>query len=189
MEKNKFFTISNILSLVRVLFIPLFYVLYLNTNFYLDGDYPIYAILIFILSCVLDILDGMFTRRYKLNTLEKVLKPVTNKVFRNAILMAFTIKGVMPLFVVILLGTIDLITLALGTYLLTKKIVFQANTFGKITTIIMNISLFSCFFKIVIYPYNLVLVLISIAMVLTSLIIYIVSFYKLYNLTSINKKI
>lgn len=182
MEKNKVLTKSNFLSLVRIILIPIFIVFFLFDNFYLDGSYPIYAILVFIFACVLDILDETSKETPNSTNFEKVLDPIIDKIFRNAVTIMSVIKGILPLFVAILLGAIDLITLVLGTYLFSKKIVFKANTFGKITTIVTSISLFSCFLKVVIYPINLILMLISIAMIIISLITYIVKFYKLYNI-------
>lgn len=184
MKQNKLFTLPNILALIRVLLIPIFIVFYLNQTFYLDGGYPLYAILVFILACVLDVVDGMVARKYNSTTLlGKVLDPAADKLFRNGVLIAFTIKNVMPLYIVIILGVIDLVSIGLGIFLLTKKIVIKANMLGKITTIVMSVSLFSCFLSDVIYPWNLVLVLISVTMALISLIVYIVYFYKMYNLT------
>lgn len=186
MEKKKIFTTPIILNLIKVFLIALFFVFYLVDIFYLDGGYPLYAILVFIIISILDILNNLNLRNnFPKSTFEKILEPINSRIFRNGVLIAFTIKGVMPLFVVIILGVIDIITLVLGAYLLTKKIIFQANILGKITNVIMSISLFSCFFSMAIYPWNLILVLIGVAMVLITLIVQIVKFYKLYNLTRI----
>lgn len=183
MEKKKVFTTNNIFNVIKIILIALFFVFYLSDKFYLDGDYPIYAIFVFILICFLDILNNLNSKNYTTKTnFEKVFGPITNILFRNSVLIAFNLKNVLPLYVVLILGITDLITLILGTYLLTKKIIFKSHSFSKITTIVMNISLFSCFFKVAIYPFNLIFVLISVAMVLVSLLIYILKFHKLYNL-------
>lgn len=188
MGKKNVFTISNILNLFKVIFIALFFVFYLTPTFYLDGGYPIFAILIYFLIGAIDIFINFNSKSYTTkNNFEKILDPVMNRVFRNSILIAFTINGAMPLYATIILGTIDLVSLILGGYLLTKKIVFHANLFGKITAYVMYFSLFSCFFSIAIFPWNIVAVLTSTAMVLVTLIIYIVKFFKLYNSTQIEK--
>lgn len=188
MEKQKKITIFDILSFIKIILIALFMIFYLTPIFYLDGSYPIFAILVFIIYCVLDIITEMNSKQYNLNNFQKVLSPIINKLFRNLVLIAFVINKVMPLFTIIILATIDLITLILGAYLLSKKIIFQANILGKVATVFMSISLFSCFFSVTIYPWNLVLILISTAIVLSSLIFHIVKFYKLYNFTPLNSK-
>lgn len=178
MKKN--LTVANFLTLLRILLVPIFLVLYLDQTFYLEG-FPLFAVLVFLLAFCLDVLDGMIARKTNTVTdLGKVLDPLADKILRLSVLCAFMINNVMPLYMFLILLFIDLISIVLGAILYVKKIVVKSNIFGKITTVIMSLSLFLCFFHNVIKPYDLVAVIVSIVLVLLTLIQYLVKYYKIY---------
>ena len=68
--KDEILTVPNLLSLFRILLIPIFVWLYMSQEDYF------YAALIVVLSGITDILDGFIARRFNLITrLGKVLDP------------------------------------------------------------------------------------------------------------------
>jgi CDP-diacylglycerol--glycerol-3-phosphate 3-phosphatidyltransferase len=185
MKKN--LNTANLITIFRIMLIPVFMVFYLNTNFYYE-KLPLYAILVFLLAFFSDVIDGMIARsRNQITTLGKVLDPLADKLLRLSVLCAFMIKGVLPLYLFIILVVLDTIAIVTASILYFKKIVIPANIVGKITTIFMSLSLFSCFFHNSIKPVDFILVIISLVMVLITIIQYFVKFYLLYK--SVGKKI
>lgn len=172
---------ANLISIFRIILIPIFLVFYLNTNFYYE-NFPLFAILIFLLAFFSDILDGMIARsKNQTTTLGKVLDPLADKLLRINVLCAFMIKKVLPIYFFVILVVLDLLSIITASILYCKKIIIPANFLGKITTIFMGLSLFSCFFHNFIKPVDFILIVISLVLVLITIIQYFVKFFMLYN--------
>ena len=78
--KIKVFTIPNILSMFRIVLIPLFIWLYVNRN---DRE----AFVILILSGVTDVFDGFIARRFgMISAVGKALDPISDKLTQVAVL-------------------------------------------------------------------------------------------------------
>ena len=78
-KKNQFFTIPNLLSLVRLAMIPLLLWLYLEKREYL------WTAVVVVLSGATDIVDGIIARKYDLiSDLGKALDPVADKLTQIA---------------------------------------------------------------------------------------------------------
>ena len=179
MKKN--LTIPNLLSLLRIILVPFFLVFYLNKTFYYEG-FPLCAVLVFLLAFTLDVLDGLIARKTNtITNLGKVLDPLADKILRLSIIFGFMLNNVLPLYMFIILLTFDLISIVVGAVLYKNKIVVKANIVGKITTVIMSLSLFSCFFHNTIKPYDLIAVMTSILLVLFTLVQYFIKYYKIYS--------
>lgn len=179
MKKN--LNTANLISIFRIMLIPVFMIFYLNTYFYFE-NFPLYAILVYLLAFFSDVLDGMIARnKNQVTTLGKVLDPLADKLLRICVLLAFMIKGVLPFYFFIILTVLDLLSIVTATILYFKKIVIPANIVGKFTTIFMSLALFSCFFHNFIKPVDFILVIIALVLVVVALIQYAVKFFKAYN--------
>lgn len=183
MKKN--LNAANIITIFRILLIPIFMVFYLDKSFYYY-NFPLWAILIYLLAFFSDVLDGFIARNTNnITTLGKVLDPLADKLLRLCVLCAFMINRVLPLFLFIILLVLDFASIITGSILYFNKIVIPANIVGKLTTIFMSIALFSCFFHNIIAPVDLVFVIIAIVLVLITIIQYVIKFFKLYKDVSI----
>ena len=171
---------ANLITIFRIILIPIFMVLYLNKNFYYAG-FPLYAMLIFLLAFFSDVLDGFIARSKGLITpIGKVLDPLADKLLRLSCLCAFMINQVLPFYLFIILLVLDLVSISVGIYLYYKQIIIPANIVGKITTIFMGLSLFSCFFHNFIGPVDLILIIISLVMVFITILQYFIKYLKMY---------
>lgn len=178
---KKRYNIANLITIFRIILIPIFLVFYLNQNFYYE-KFPLAAILVFLLAFFSDVIDGMIARsKNQITTLGKVLDPLADKLLRLSVICAFMINGVLPLYLFIILIVLDIFSIIAGTILYIKKIVIPANIIGKITTVFMSLSLFSCFFHNAIKPVDFILVVISLVLVFVSIIQYFIKFILLYN--------
>ena len=95
MKNRKINTIPNLLSLLRLLMVPLFVWLYA-----VRGDNPL-AIVVLAVSGITDILDGQIARRFGMTSdLGKILDPIADKVTQGAVLICLLVRFpamVMPL--------------------------------------------------------------------------------------------
>ena len=75
--KKDIFSIPNMLSLFRILLIPVYIAIYCNAN--QPDDYYL-AAMILAVSCMTDLVDGKIARQYDMvTTLGKILDPVADK--------------------------------------------------------------------------------------------------------------
>jgi CDP-diacylglycerol--glycerol-3-phosphate 3-phosphatidyltransferase len=92
---DRVLTIPNLISLLRLLGVPLFLWLVLGPK--ADG----YAFLVLALSGLTDYLDGKIARRYGLTSrLGALLDPLADRLYIAATLIGFTIRGIVPVWLV-----------------------------------------------------------------------------------------
>jgi cardiolipin synthase (CMP-forming) len=192
---KEIFYISNLLSLSR-------FVLLTVIVYFLITDNYIFASVFIVLLWLTDVLDGYIARkRNEISDFGKIIDPVADKISVVTISLLLLHKGLLPLwFFLIILGR-DLIILAAGFYIKKKyKVVLQSNWIGKLTVFIVGLTLLNIilihgltapgmnnFFSYHIEKLELylnVLILISIAMSVFSLVSY---FKKFANIILINK--
>lgn len=88
--KKEIFTIPNLLSLFRLLLIPVYMTIYLNAA--QTKDY-IAAAVILAISCLTDMVDGKIARKYNMiSTVGKVLDPIADKVTQFTLIICLSIK-------------------------------------------------------------------------------------------------
>ena len=88
--RNEILTIPNLLSLFRLLLIPVYMTIYLNAS--QTRDYVV-AALILAISCLTDMIDGKITRKFNMiTTFGKFLDPVADKVTQFTLIICLSIK-------------------------------------------------------------------------------------------------
>ena len=138
--KKEIFTIPNILSLFRLVLIPVYAYIYLtakeNSQFFLAGA-------IMAVSCMTDMIDGKIARKYNMiSTLGKILDPLADKITQFTLTLCLSLKypvlrNVLALFVVK-----EVFQLTLGIINLRKgKMLPGALLAGKICTTVLFVSL------------------------------------------------
>ena len=138
--KKEIFTVPNLLSLFRLLLIPVYATVYLNAT----QDYQfVLAGVILAVSCLTDMIDGKIARKYNLiTTLGKILDPLADKLTQLTLTVCLSMKypvlyPVRGLFVVK-----ELFQLVLGVVFLRKgKMLPGALMAGKVCTTVLFISL------------------------------------------------
>ena len=89
-RKKEIFTIPNLLSLFRLVLIPVYVTIYLRAA--TPGEY-ILAGSILTLSCLTDVLDGMIARRFHMvSQVGKVLDPVADKATQFTLTLCLSVK-------------------------------------------------------------------------------------------------
>ena len=138
--KKEIFSIPNILSLFRLLLIPVYATIYLNAT---EHDQYILAGVILAVSCLTDMIDGKIARKYNMiTTLGKILDPLADKLTQLTLTVCLSLKypvlyPVLGLFVIK-----ELFQLVLGVVFLRKgKMLPGALMAGKVCTTILFVSL------------------------------------------------
>ena len=138
--KKEIFTIPNLLSLFRLVLIPVYASVYLtateNYQFILAGA-------ILAVSCLTDMIDGKIARKYNMiTTLGKVLDPFADKLTQLTLTICLSMKYPVLYPVLGLFVLKELFQLVLGVVFLRKgKMLPGALMAGKVCTTVLFISL------------------------------------------------
>ena len=98
--KKEIFTIPNLLSLFRLLLIPVYMTIYLNATE--TRDY-ISAAVILAISCLTDLVDGKIARKFNMiSTVGQLLDPIADKVTQFTLILCLSIKFPVLLHLVVL---------------------------------------------------------------------------------------
>lgn len=139
--------IPNLLTILRIFLVPI----YLCISFSNLDNSLLLSGLVFILAGITDVLDGRIARKYDLITnLGIVLDPIADKMMIFAVLITFTIKGLIPHWILFIMG-IKEISMILGggiLYLFKGKQVIPSNIYGKIATVAFYTATLSMVFNI-----------------------------------------
>lgn len=88
--KKEIFTIPNLLSLFRLVLIPVYVVLYLNAE--TAADYAVAAAVLAV-SCLTDMVDGKIARHFNMvSTVGKVLDPIADKATQFSLLLCLGLE-------------------------------------------------------------------------------------------------
>lgn len=140
--KKDIFTIPNMLSLFRLLLIPVYVVIYLRAtepvHYYIAGG-------ILAVSCLTDMIDGKIARHFNMiSTVGKILDPLADKVTQFTLILCLSIRyQYLPLWIVVGLFVLkESFQLIAGILALRKgKMLTGALITGKISTTVLFISL------------------------------------------------
>lgn len=132
--------IPNILTVFRLFLIPVFvYVFFSNTQAHLQ-----WAVVVFLTAGVTDVLDGYIARKYKLVTkVGMVLDPLADKLMLLTVLTCLFIAHMIPAWVLSVILLKELFMIVKGTLLYRTGVVIPANKFGKASTLLFYISIFT----------------------------------------------
>lgn len=139
--KKEVFTIPNLLSMFRLILIPVYIIIYLRAqdtkDYYIAGG-------ILAVSCLTDLIDGQIARRFNMITnLGKFLDPLADKLTQFALILCLALRYNFLWFVVGLFFVKESFQLIAGAYrVLKKKTMLKGALFsGKICTTVLFISL------------------------------------------------
>ncbi|MEG1560374.1 MAG: CDP-alcohol phosphatidyltransferase family protein [Clostridia bacterium] len=161
--------IPNILSAIRILMIGVFIYFFVNVNY-------VACLITYIIAFLTDLLDGYLARRNNwISDLGKVLDPLADKLMLITALVCFTVAGWVPLWLLILVVSKELLMILGGMFLYKKKIVVYADWFGKTAAGLFNggvvLTLLAGFFPFL-YPYNIVVLVIALGSAIVALFHY-----------------
>lgn len=132
---NRIFTVPNLISVIRLCLVPVYFVLLLN-------GYDIMATFLFALAAGTDWIDGQIARRTNsVSRLGQLLDPAVDRVLMLAGVAGLFIVGRLPLWIILVVFARDLGLLAGGAFLLKRYRVRVAVVFpGKVATTFLFIG-------------------------------------------------
>lgn len=138
--KKDLLTIPNLLSLFRLLLIPIYMVIYLNAE---DLTDHCIAAGILAVSCLTDAIDGKIARHFNMiSTIGKILDPLADKATQFTLIVCLAIKNPVLWTLVVLFVIKESFQLIAGYLTLRKgKMLTGALLAGKICTAVLFVSL------------------------------------------------
>lgn len=138
--KKEIWTIPNLLSLFRLLLIPVYVTIYLNAKE--ASDYYL-AAMILAVSCLTDLIDGKIARHYNMiTTVGKILDPLADKLTQFALILCLSMKYAILWYLVGLFVVKESFQLIAGGVNLKRgRVLKGALMSGKICTTVLFISL------------------------------------------------
>ena len=138
--KKDVFTIPNMLSLFRLVLIPVYISIYLKArdmyDYLLAGG-------ILVVSCLTDMIDGKIARHFNMiSTLGKILDPLADKFTQFSLIICLSIRHPVLRYVVVLFFVKEMIQSIIGlVHLRRGKMLPGALMAGKICTTVLFVSL------------------------------------------------
>ncbi|HHU55499.1 MAG TPA: CDP-diacylglycerol--glycerol-3-phosphate 3-phosphatidyltransferase, partial [Acholeplasmataceae bacterium] len=150
--------VPNILTIFRLFLIPIYLLVFYSS---IDNNLW-YAIGIFLLASVTDIVDGFIARKFNAITkIGQLLDPLADKLMQLTVLLTLSLDGYIKMWVFwIILGKELLMILSGSILFLSKtKIIISSNIFGKLTTVLIYIAIILSVFKVDIVDYIFMIVI------------------------------
>lgn len=138
--KKEIFTIPNLLSLFRLVLIPVYVVIYLNAT---EPSQYFVAGMILAVSCLTDMVDGKIARKYNMITMVgKVLDPLADKITQLALTVCLSLRYpvLRPVLILFLVKEIFQLTASIINFRKGKALE-GALMAGKVCTTVLFISL------------------------------------------------
>ena len=185
--------IPNLLTIVRFFLIP-FIVYYILTGQYIAG------FIILTVSGLTDILDGCIARKFNFITnFAKLIDPLADKATQISVLASLTFKGIVPLWILMIVFIKEFVMVSGASFLFGKKLVVSSRWYGKLATVLFYVaivcSLFIEYWNTTINPESPIfgfdgyIYYLAIATTIFSLVMYFKQFYQEGYLKKENLKI
>ena len=131
-------TIPNVLTIIRMLLIPVFVVLFFH-----EQEIKWASLCVFCAASLTDMLDGYLARKLnQITDFGKLFDPLADKLM----VLSQTFWGPLPLIAVIIVAAKELTMVLGGVFMLSKGVVVYSNYFGKAAQVGFIASLVLSFF-------------------------------------------
>ena len=132
--------IANIITVVRILMAPLFFVLLLVDDGEM-GSLRIWAAVIFVVAILTDSLDGFLARRQNLvSDFGKIVDPLADKVLTGGAFIVLSVLGELPWWVTIVI-LIREVGITVYRFVALSDRVIPASRGGKLKTLLQGVAL------------------------------------------------
>ena len=123
-------SIPNIISIIRIMLVPVFCVMYFTPGMRLA------SLIVLIASGLSDLVDGYIARRFnQITDLGKVLDPIADKLFHMSTIACFCIDGVVGYWLLVLVVAKELFMIIGGVILYKKnQAVVASKWYGKLSS-------------------------------------------------------
>ena len=132
--------IPNILTIIRMVLIPVFIALYY-------GGLTTLAFAVYVAACLTDAVDGYLARRFnQVTAFGKLMDPLADKLMQLSMMLCLASTGYMPWWVLIVLLGKEIVMVTGGTLLFKKHdVVVMSNWSGKVATVLLILAIAAVF--------------------------------------------
>ena len=166
-------TIPNVLTMIRLLLVPVFVVVYFRTS-----AEPKYAALaIFAAASLTDMLDGYLARKLnQITDFGKLFDPLADKLMVLSAMVCQGIAGVLPWTAVIVVACKELVMVLGGLFMLSRDVVVYSNIAGKAAQVCFILSLILSFFHVPLAEWgtrlDLILLWVTVGLAILAMVVY-----------------
>ena len=133
-------TIPNVLTIIRMILIPVFVVLFFR-------GHKMAALCVFCAASLTDMLDGYLARKLnQITDFGKLFDPLADKLMVLTAMVCQTFWGPLPLIAVLIVAAKELVMVLGGVFMLSRDVVVYSNYFGKSAQVGFIASLILSFF-------------------------------------------
>lgn len=166
--------IPNILTVMRFFIVP--FIVY-----YLVKDEYLFAFIMLALSGLTDVLDGTIARKFNFITnFGKLIDPLADKVTLLSILCTLVFKGVIPLWLLIIVLLKEALLMSGASFLYGRDLVVSSRWYGKSATVLfylaIAVSMLSRLLDIQ-FAFDILIYYLALLMTIFSLVMYFREFY------------
>lgn len=158
--------LPNFLTLLRMVMVPvviLFFAL----------GMPYWALAVFLLAGLTDVLDGYLARKNnQITNFGKVMDPLADKLMLITTLICLWVTKRIPGWVPIVITAKECTMITIAAMLYRKDIVLPANFFGKLATILFTVAVLLSFFSDLVTPWHTVLLYTATCVAIFAMIFY-----------------
>ncbi len=164
--------LPNILTMVRILLIPVFLIVFFSNFTYADQ----FSCFIFIAASVTDFFDGHLARKHNLVTnFGKIMDPLADKLLVLSALIALTVEARLPIWIVIIILARELGITSLRAISAGEGIIVAAGPWGKLKTVVQMIGIIMLLLSI---PFALPVMYVAVLLTIISAVDYIIKLSK-----------
>ena len=165
-------TIPNVLTMIRLILVPVFVVLFLR-------GYRMASLGVFVGASLTDMLDGYLARKLnQITDFGKLFDPLADKLMVLSAMVCQGIAGVFPWAAIIIVACKELLMVVGGLLMLKNDIVVYSNYLGKAAQVCFIASLVLAFFHDELaaqgMQLDIILLWITVALALCAMVVYII---------------
>lgn len=127
--------VPNALTILRFLLVPPIVLTIACEQF-------IIALILLVFSGITDVLDGYIARKFNLvSDFGKLVDPLADKATQTAILITLGVKGIIPLWILVIVIIKEFAMISGASFLYGKELVVSSKWYGKLATVLFYIAI------------------------------------------------
>ena len=167
--------VPNALTILRFILIP-FILISLKNDDYIS------TFILLTLSGLTDVLDGTIARKFNLiSNFGKLMDPLADKLTQLTVLTTLAIKGIIPIWMIVVLAVKECAMIAGASFLYGKDLVVSSKWYGKLSTVLFYVamvcSLAIRYFNLTV-QFDIIIYYLALIFTIFSLYMYFQAFYK-----------
>ena len=129
--------VPNALTIARFILIP-FIIISLVKDDYIT------TFIFLTISGLTDVLDGFIARKFDLiSNFGKLIDPLADKTTQIAILTTLALKGIIPIWIIVIIFLKEFAMIAGASFLYGKELVVSSKWYGKLATVLFYVAIAS----------------------------------------------